>query len=219
MLQVYKVIVIIYLTLLSSVAHSEELVTAELINNITHLYQGPAKNRLLTWANLVQTKPGASEIEKLQIVNAYFNKLTYRSDQSQFNRVDFWMTPVEFITRGAGDCEDYAIGKYFTLQAIGIPQSKLRITYVIYRVQNIAHMVLTYYPTPDAMPLVLDNLTPNILSADKRSDLKPVYSFNGDGLWQSVQRNQGRRISGSGNISMWRDLNTRMNKQLQGMKA
>ena len=36
---------------------------------------------------------------------------------------------------GGGDCEDYAIAKYFSLIKLGIPDEKLRITYVSYQKQ------------------------------------------------------------------------------------
>ena len=36
----------------------------------------------------------------------------------------------------AGDCEDYEIAKYFSLIKLGIPDSKLRITYVSYSKTN-----------------------------------------------------------------------------------
>ncbi len=44
-------------------------------------------------------------------------------------------------------------------------------------------MVPSYYSSPEAMPLVLDNLTSDILPASQRNDLLPVYAFNGEGLW------------------------------------
>ena len=40
---------------------------------------------------------------------------------------DYWATPIEFMGTGAGDCEDYAIAKYFSLINLGIPEDKLRI--------------------------------------------------------------------------------------------
>lgn len=91
----------------------------------------------------------------------------------------------------------------------------MRITYVKYLKQGVAHMVLTYYENPRAMPVVLDNLIPEIKPANERSDLKPVYSFNGDGLWLARQRGQGRRVSGSDRLSLWEDLNKRMLEQTQ----
>lgn len=211
-----KLIFIFFLWVLSTPLQAEQLVTSEIIHNIEHLYQGKSKQRLKEWAKLIETETRLPERQKLEVVNRFFNKFEYRSDASQVGRNDFWMTPIEFISRGGGDCEDYAISKYFTLQAIGVEVTKLRITYVKYLVQNVAHMVLTYYETPSSMPLVLDNLINNIELANQRKDLVPVYSFNGDGLWLSRQREQGRRVSGSNKLSLWRDLNDRMLKQLQG---
>ncbi|MBL3278677.1 hypothetical protein ELP91_28930, partial [Klebsiella pneumoniae] len=77
-----------------------------------------------------------------------------------WGQVDYWGSPLETLTKGQGDCEDYAIGKYFALMAAGVPSARMRLVYV--RAQNggviQAHMVLAYYPTPDAEPLILDNL-------------------------------------------------------------
>jgi hypothetical protein len=71
-------------------------------------------------------------------------------------------------------------------------------------------MVLTYYPTPRAVPVVLDNLIPEIKSANKRKDLKPVYSFNGGGLWLSKERGNGRKVGGISRLNMWSELKKRM---------
>ena len=98
---------------------------------------------------------------------------------------------------------------------MGVPVDKLRITYVKAIRLNQAHMVLAYYETPSAEPLILDNLISDIKPASKRTDLVPVYSFNGDGLWLSKQRGQGKRIGESGKLSRWVDLNTRL---LDGLK-
>ena len=74
-------------------------------------------------------------------------------------------------------------------------------------------MVLTYHPNPDAIPLVLDNLDPEIKPANERNDLIPVYSFNGDGLWLAKERNSGRSVGSSGRISLWTQMNARMGKE------
>lgn len=85
--------------------------------------------------------------------------------------------PVEALWKGAGDCEDYAIAKYFSLRHLGVASDKLRITYVKALRLNRAHMVLTYYSSPEAMPLVLDSLIDAIQPASQRTDLLPVYSL------------------------------------------
>ncbi|WP_197479414.1 transglutaminase-like cysteine peptidase, partial [Oleiphilus sp. HI0132] len=81
-----------------------------------------------------------------------------------------WATPLEFLATNAGDCEDFSIAKYFTLREMGIPDDMIKITYVKALELNQAHMVLAYYPTPDAEPLILDNLINEIKPAGQRTD-------------------------------------------------
>lgn len=192
------------------IASAKPLVSDELIAHVAKKHGEMARRRVVSWRKLMQDKQQSDEKAKLVAVNTFFNLMTFRSDADQIGRTDYWMTPLEFLTKGGGDCEDFAIAKYFTLQALGVSEEKLRITYVKAILYNQAHMVLTYYPEPSAVPLVLDNLEGQILPATKRKDLRPVYSFNAQGLWLARQRGQGRRVSGPGRISMWRDLNRRM---------
>jgi hypothetical protein len=72
--------------------------------------------------------------------------------------------------------------------------------------------VLTYYKTPNAEPVVLDNLREDILPASERDDLVPVYSFNGEGLWLSKERGRGRRVGSASRLSLWTDLASRLKK-------
>jgi len=100
------------------------------------------------------------------------------------------------------------------LRELGVPDEKLRITYVKALKLNQAHMVLAYYPTPNSDPLILDNLIKRIQRASTRDDLLPVYSFNGKNLWLSKERGQGRKVAGgSGRINLWRDLKVRMQQE------
>lgn len=112
-------------------------------------------------------------------------------------------------SRGAGDCEDFAIAKYISLRHLGVPAEKLRITYVKALRLNQAHMVLTYYSRPDAEPLVLDNLIGSILPASQRTDLQPVYAFNGEGLWLA-NASGGKQVGDSKRLSRWQDLLKKM---------
>ena len=94
-----------------------------------------------------------------------------------------------------------------------MPDAKLRITYVKAIRLNQAHMVLTYYKSPKAIPLVLDNLDRSIKPANKRTDLKPVYSFNGDGLWLAKMRGEGQKMGSADDLNMWRDLVARLQRE------
>ena len=115
---------------------------------------------------------------KLEKVNDFFNSVKYASDQSIYGTSDYWATPYEFLGRDKGDCEDYVIAKYFALEYLGVPTSKMFLSYVRVKSSNEAHMVLTYFETPNSVPLVLDNIRKTIQPASKRDDLIPVFNFN-----------------------------------------
>ncbi len=145
--------------------------------------------------------------EKLQKVNAFFNQMQFTTDKLLWGKDDYWATRLEFLEKGAGDCEDFVIAKYFTLKQLGVPTNKLFFTYVKAIKLKQAHMVLTYYKTPTSVPLVLDNLNPKILPATLRKDLIPVYSFNGDSLYLAKQQGLGRIIpSGMKKNKKWFNL-------------
>lgn len=174
------------------------------------------RDRLERWLQLMNLPGTLPEKRKLLLVNSFFNQIPYREDQIHWKQEDYWATPFELLTSNGGDCEDYSIAKYFTLLRMGVPDEKLRITYVKALNINQAHMVLAYYPTPDAEPLILDNLVNQILPASQRQDLQPVYSFNGSGLWMSKQRGEGRRIGNARELTKWNMMNDRFLKQLRG---
>ena len=182
----------------------------KLLKQVSDYYGEDAKERLLNWQSVVQQNQNLSEQEKLELVNDFFNRVRFINDIDHWRQEDYWATPVEFLSTNGGDCEDFSIAKYFTLKELGIPVERMRITYVKAIELNQAHMVLTYYATPDAEPVILDNLISEIKLASRRTDLVPVYSFNGDGLWISKERGKGQRIGSSNRIRMWQDLGLRI---------
>lgn len=174
-------------------------------------YGREAVNRLTAWEDFIRRDTSKSDREKLEKVNRFFNsRIRFSNDIDVWGVQDYWATPVEFLCKGAGDCEDYAIAKYFTLKALGVADEKLRITYVKALQYNIHHMVLTYYSEPEAEPLVLDNLVDSINPASKRTDLAPIFGFNGSGLWMAKQRGEGKMAGNSNRIKLWQDLLQRM---------
>lgn len=166
--------------------------------------------RFKAWKTLIRTHQNSPIQEKLQVTNDFFNQFYFENETSYQGITDYWKTPEEFITDGGGDCEDFSIAKYFTLLALELPVNTLRITYVKSKTLNQAHMVVTYYPTPQAEPLILDNLVSDILPASKRPDLVPVYSFNGQGLWLAKQRGRDKPLGDAFQLSQWRQVMQRM---------
>ena len=156
--------------------------------------------------------------EKLYSVNRFFNKFDFVTDIDHWNQKDYWATPIELIATGAGDCEDYTIAKYFSLIELGVPEHQLRLMYVTALELRQPHMVLAYYKTATSIPLVLDNIDRRIQSADKRRDLSPIYSFNGDGLWAAKSMGTGRKLRGSGPMKMWDDMVERLDRAVYGDK-
>lgn len=150
------------------------------------------------------------EEARLKGVNTFFNRtIQFRDDKDVWGQLDYWASPLEMMNRGQGDCEDFAIAKYFALMAAGVPSTKLRLVYVRAQIGAVtrAHMVLAYYRDPLAEPLILDNLLGDIRPASRRPDLKPVFSFNAEGMWQGV----GASSAGdpSARLSRWRDMLTK----------
>jgi predicted transglutaminase-like cysteine proteinase len=153
---------------------------------------------------------GQDEAAQLQQINQFFNRrIVFRDDVEAWAQVDYWASPLESLDKGQGDCEDYAIAKYFSLLALGMPVAKLRLVYVRAQIGGAkgvvqAHMVLAYYAAPGAEPLILDNLITDVRPASRRPDLVPVFSFNSEGMWQGV----GALAAGdpSARLSRWREV-------------
>ena len=150
------------------------------------------KRRLENWKELTASarNRGLAEPEKLRLANDFMHETPFFCDPVLWCAEDFWAKPVEFLANDGGDCEDFSIAKYFTLRVLGVPEDRLRIVYAVYQRGTFtgAHMVLAYYPTPDAEPLILDNINPSVLPASNRSDLVPVFSFNSGGLWGAKEQ-------------------------------
>ncbi len=176
-------------------------------------YGEAAAQRVRRWRDLMNGQRDLPERDKLALVNSFFNELPWKSDQELWGKKDYWATPIEALGIRGADCEDYSIAKYFTLREMGVPEEKLKIMYVKALKLNQAHMVLTYYPTPDAVPLVLDNINGEILPASHRRDLAPVYSFNASSLWLAKRRGEGKRVGGADRLSLWQDLQQRLRRE------
>lgn len=186
------------------------ILALEIKHRIEDQYGRDGVARLERWESLVWDNAYESTQNKLNRVNDFFNQLRFVSDSIHWQQDDYWATPFETLASNGGDCEDFAIAKYFTLRQLGIPASQLRITYVKALRQNQAHMVLTFYPDDDSEPLVLDILDKEVLPASQRTDLVPVYTFNAEGLWEARTRGQERRLGEATDIGMWRELQLRM---------
>lgn len=191
-----------------------QLISDALIQSVQQQYGVEAERQLLQWKQLLQEAWGAPINHQLEVVNGYFNRqVQFTSDASHWADEDYWATPLETLGTAGGDCEDFVIAKYFSLLQLGIPLERLRITYVKALSLNQAHMVLAYYPSANAEPLILDNLTDHIQRASLRRDLSLVYSFNGAGMWLERMQGGSIKVGDPNRLSMWSELMVRMKAQ------
>lgn len=143
------------------------------------------------WKRMADAALPLATAERQARVNDFFNRRIQAGQDTQiWGREDHWATPGELLGIGRGDGEDFAIAKYFTLVALNLPPERMRLVYVKPRGESKAgsevHMVLAWYETPGSDPLILDNREPAILSATRRADLRPVFSFNSLGVWEET---------------------------------
>ncbi|WP_116369139.1 transglutaminase-like cysteine peptidase [Parahaliea mediterranea] len=179
-------------------------------------YGNHTANTVAQWRDLIAAISTLPDEQRVERVNAFFNKrIRWQQDIDIWGQNDYWATPLETMARRTGDCEDFSIAKYMTLLLAGTAIDKLRITYVKAQMGGSlgkhyeAHMVLAYYPTPAADPLILDNMVDIVRPASKRPDLKPVFGFNSKGLWVGGAAAPASRDPGA-KLSRWRDLLQRM---------
>ena len=202
-----SIFLILFVFSLSNASNDDFFIDKQTVDKVEAKYGTFAKNRVLALIKLMNSLKDASEEEKLIQVNNFFNQVPYQNDEETWGVKDYWATRLEFLGKDRGDCEDYATAKYFTLQQLGVKTEKMYLTYVKATKQKIAHMVLTYFKTKTSIPLVLDNYDTRILPANKRPDLIPVYSFNGDSLYVAKQKGLGEEVpSGNTKNKKWLNL-------------
>lgn len=186
-----------------------------------------AEQRLQDWQTFITTHRGKPELELIVLVNRYFNNLGFIDDQDLWKSIDYWATPYEVLREGAGDCEDHAIAKYYTLRKLGITDDQLQVAFVratpktgLANTINADHMVLLFTPQqPDTskqqeIKLVLDNLTSEITNLSESSYYELGYSFNTRGVWLWKDNTHAIVYGGPDVIENWRLLRQRFTLQL-----
>ncbi len=141
------------------------------------------------WSALVSlTKKSSDSLKTLRNVNGFFNRIMSRKDDDFYGIGEYWATPEEFLGNGSGDCEDYAITKYFALKYLGWDPQKLWVIFLRENIRNSGHAVLL---AKDKRGLfVLDNLSkPSHLlvpAAQYAKQVTPFALVNHKGLWLRV---------------------------------
>jgi predicted transglutaminase-like cysteine proteinase len=130
------------------------------------------------WRGFLATLGGAPPLRQLEAVQAYLNRVPYRSDRDAHGVSDHWATPGEFLTKG-GDCEDYAIAKLVSLRLLGWAAEDLRLVIVEDARAGGLHAVLVAFHGGTAH--VLDNLARDVAPASAFAHYRAVYSLSETG--------------------------------------
>ncbi len=207
--------------LLFSLARAAGYDAEKLLKAITQRFGAPSAQRFRDWQKLVtDTRKIADPDQQIQKVNEFWNRrMQFMEDKEAWGQDDYWATPMESLGHEKGDCEDFAIAKYFTLLSAGMDVSQLRLIYVKAKMggaaSNItqAHMVLAFYSDPSAEPQILDNLLGEIRPASRRQDLTPVFSFNGQGIWAGVSASGSASSTSTKRLSRWEELLARAREE------
>ena len=113
----------------------------------------------------------------LGAVNRWVNwRVRYVDDK----RGDEWSAATATLSRGYGDCEDFALAKMALLQELGIPADDMFLVLLRDRAQG-EHAVLAV--RQDGRFHVLDNRTDKVLPAERIEDYTPIMSYSGAFAW------------------------------------
>lgn len=141
---------------------------------------GTASCRYEEWLQFLHTLRGLSRWDQLVAVNGYVNAWPYVPDEKNWGKDDHWATPGEFFAR-SGDCEDFAIAKFFSLKRLGWTDGELRITAVKDRKLGVGHAVLVVFLADTTW--LLDNQLPHVTDLDTIRHYQPVFSINESHWW------------------------------------
>lgn len=143
---------------------------------------------ITAWAEIVRKARTRNTGRQIVLVNQLVNRmLTYREDIDLRRRPEHWASPTETLSQRAGDCEDYAILKYWSLRQLGFKDQDMRIIALRDRAARENHAVLAIHHRGDW--LILDNRFSRVRLQRDLPHYQPLYSVNRLSQWSHVKTN------------------------------
>lgn len=131
------------------------------------------------------------------------------SDLAQYGVPDLWTAPIQTLTAGAGDCEDYAIAKYVALEEVGVAGEDLRLVVVRDTRRREDHAVVAV--RLDGRWLVLDNRWLALVEDVELENYLPMFGMNREGVRRFVAAaQQGLRMLFPAHADLCRPVATRL---------
>lgn len=140
----------------------------------------------------LDTLRGKSRHEQLVAVNAHMNARPYTTDTKNWGEKDYWATPAQFMSR-SGDCEDFAIAKFFALKRLGWNANALRLAAVKDLNRGEGHAVLVAFD--GAKSWMLDNQIKEVVETNTVRHYEAVYSINENAWWRHKVMTASRSAS------------------------
>jgi predicted transglutaminase-like cysteine proteinase len=132
------------------------------------------------WQDLLTRIEGKDWKARIAAINSFMNEAEYITDIRNWGMADYWASVREFL-RKDGDCEDYAIAKYYSLKALGFNVSDMRVVVLEDTNLKTAHAVLAV--SLNGETLILDNQMPDVVKATSILHYRPIYSINEQAWW------------------------------------
>lgn len=132
------------------------------------------------WAGLIGDLRQQNKLRQIITVNKWFNRLPYKYDEYAYDTLDYWADTRQLL-KSRGDCEDFALSKYYTLRALGFSPEEMKVTAVYDKENFINHAVLMVYINGTRYMLDIndDDTSPSPMG----TRYKPLYSFNEVNAW------------------------------------
>lgn len=168
-------LLILTLFIISSKINAKDFISETDIKNMEEKYGKTASQRLKNWNNVMKNALYEEELIKVRNINSYFNQFQYRKDKYNWQKVEYWASFFEFVGKGSGDCDDYALAKYYSLRKLGVPAHRLKL--ISGKFYRFGHLALGYYKNPND-PYFLDNNKRYLGKLNKTYQFKPETYFN-----------------------------------------
>ncbi|HEU4839192.1 MAG TPA: transglutaminase-like cysteine peptidase [Micavibrio sp.] len=132
------------------------------------------------WSGLVTDLKAQNKLRQLITVNRWFNRLPYKYDEYAYDKLDYWADTASLLT-SRGDCEDFALSKYYTLRRLGFSPDELKVTIVYDQEKYANHAVLMVYM--NGTRYMLDSSADDMNPSPMEYRYKTIYAFNENNAW------------------------------------
>jgi predicted transglutaminase-like cysteine proteinase len=156
----------------------DEMVQLALCDGDRDRCVSPAALQLLAIVDAARAREGRARFGEInRAINLAIRAV---SDPAQYGEIDVWTSPLVTFTRGAGDCEDYAIAKFAALRLAGIAPEDLRIVIVHDPLRGEDHAIAA--AKLDGRWLTLDNRRMAMVEDIDARNYRPRFVMDYDGV-------------------------------------